>query len=52
MGWPLALAWDLGHATQMVVAVLVGIGFGFVLERAGFGRADNLAAIFTAATFA
>jgi hypothetical protein len=31
---------------QMELAVLVGIGFGFVLERAGFGRADNLASIF------
>jgi uncharacterized membrane protein YedE/YeeE len=29
-----------------VVAVLIGIAFGFVLERAGFGRADKLAAQF------
>jgi hypothetical protein len=30
----------------MVVAIIVGAGFGFVLERAGFGRADVLASIF------
>ncbi len=30
----------------LVVAVAIGFGFGFVLERAGFGRADKLAAQF------
>lgn len=30
----------------LVVAVLLGFGFGFVLERAGFGQAPNLAAQF------
>ena len=30
----------------LVVAVLLGFAFGFVLERAGFGRADKLAAQF------
>jgi len=30
----------------MAIAVAVGLGFGFVLERAGFGRADNLTSIF------
>jgi Sulphur transport len=30
----------------LVVAVVVGFGFGFVLERAGFGRATKLAAQF------
>lgn len=36
------------HARELglVFAVLVGIAFGFVLERAGFGRADKLAAQF------
>ena len=43
---PLVLSTDMGHGAQMVVALLVGGGFGFVLERAGFGRADNLASIF------
>jgi hypothetical protein len=43
---PLVLSTNMGHGAQMVIAVLVGVGFGFVLERAGFGRADNLASIF------
>lgn len=30
----------------LIVAVLIGMAFGFVLERAGFGRADKLAAQF------
>ena len=30
----------------MIVALLIGFGFGFVLERAGFGRANKLAAQF------
>ena len=30
----------------LVVAVFIGLAFGFVLERAGFGRADKLAAQF------
>ena len=36
------------HARELglVVAVLIGFGFGFVLERAGFGRANKLAAQF------
>ncbi|MFW5741250.1 MAG: DUF6691 family protein [Myxococcota bacterium] len=43
---PLVLSLEMNHATQMIVAVLIGLGFGFVLERAGFGRADNLTSIF------
>lgn len=43
---PLASTLQWTHGMQMEMAVLVGIGFGFVLERAGFGRADNLASIF------
>jgi uncharacterized membrane protein YedE/YeeE len=35
---------DLGAG--LVVALLIGFGFGFVLERAGFGRATKLAAQF------
>jgi uncharacterized membrane protein YedE/YeeE len=34
------------HQGGLLVAVLIGIAFGFVLERAGFGRADKLAAQF------
>ncbi|NOZ02674.1 MAG: YeeE/YedE family protein, partial [Deltaproteobacteria bacterium] len=36
----------LGYETGLVVYTLVGVGFGFVLERAGFGQAPNLAAQF------
>jgi len=46
MDGPLSVVLDLGHGAEMVVALLVGAGFGLTLERAGFGRADNLAAIF------
>ena len=45
---PLPL-WSLsGEARELglVVGVLIGFGFGFVLERAGFGRAPKLAAQF------
>ena len=42
MTFPLFPAHQLG----LVVAVLIGFGFGFVLERAGFGRAQKLAAQF------
>jgi hypothetical protein len=34
------------HQPGLVVAVLIGFAFGFVLERAGFGRAPKLAAQF------
>jgi uncharacterized membrane protein YedE/YeeE len=34
------------HQLGLVLAVLIGFGFGFVLERAGFGRANKLAAQF------
>jgi uncharacterized membrane protein YedE/YeeE len=46
MEWPLVLGTQMSHAAEMVVALWVGVGFGFVLERAGFGRADNMASIF------
>jgi uncharacterized protein len=46
MEGPLSVVLKLGHAAEMIAAVGIGLGFGFVLERAGFGRADNLAAIF------
>jgi len=37
---------DVARQEGLIVAVLIGISFGFVLERAGFGRADKLAAQF------
>ncbi len=35
-----------GHGTGLLLGTLVGFAFGFVLERAGFGNAKNLAAQF------
>lgn len=46
MNGPLSTTLGFSHTTEMVIAVLVGIGFGFVLERAGFGRSDVMAKIF------
>lgn len=46
MQGPLSSVLELSHPLEMTLSVLVGIGFGFALERGGFGRADNLAAQF------
>lgn len=46
MNLPLHGFGAFGHATGLVLGVLLGMAFGFVLERAGFGRAANLAAQF------
>jgi hypothetical protein len=46
MNGPLLTAYALSDSTDLMFAMLVGFGFGFVLERAGFGRADRLTAIF------
>jgi rhodanese-related sulfurtransferase len=40
------LVGHFGPSTGLLIGTLMGIGFGFVLERAGFGRARNLAAQF------
>jgi rhodanese-related sulfurtransferase len=46
MTFPLFPHGLFGSATGLLLGTLIGIGFGFVLERAGFGRARNLAAQF------
>jgi uncharacterized membrane protein YedE/YeeE len=46
MSFPLYPLDAFGYEAGLVVAVLIGFGFGFVLERAGFGRAPVLAAQF------
>jgi hypothetical protein len=46
MEGPLVVAMNLGNGAEMTAATLTGVAFGFVLERGGFGRADNMAAIF------
>jgi len=38
--------YNFGHVAGIVVTLVIGFGFGFVLERAGFGNARNLAAQF------
>jgi len=43
---PLSQMDFFGEITGFVFAFLIGIGFGFVLERAGFGSAKKLAAQF------
>jgi hypothetical protein len=42
----MVLSGRFDHTAEMVVAVIIGIGFGFSLERAGFGHAKNLTSIF------
>jgi len=43
---PLYQTGAFGYSMGMFLAVLLGIGFGFTLERAGFGRAKTLVAQF------
>lgn len=43
---PLYQTGAFGYAEAMVIATLLGVAFGFVLERSGFGRADVLVAQF------
>lgn len=52
MRFPLDIYGDISHWTALVVAFLVGIGFGFFLERAGFGSARKLTAQFYLRDFA
>jgi hypothetical protein len=42
MTFPIESLSDERRALGMVLAVVIGIAFGFVLERAGFGRAEKL----------
>jgi len=44
--FPLALSTLLGHWGQYIVHLLLGFGFGFVLESAGFGNSLKLAGQF------
>lgn len=46
MSGPLTTVLDLSHPLEMILSVIVGMGFGFALERGGFGRADTLVAQF------
>ena len=46
MNMPFYMHDAFSYPTAMALATVIGIGFGFVLERAGFGRATTLAAQF------
>jgi hypothetical protein len=46
MDGPISVVLKLSHPLEMTISVLVGMGFGFVLERAGFGTARNLTSVF------
>ena len=46
MTGPLFLQGTFGYETSLVVALIIGFFFGFVLERAGFGDSRNLTNIF------
>jgi len=43
---PLSSTLELGIAAELGIALLLGLGFGFCLERAGFGSARKLTAVF------
>ena len=43
---PLANNFEFSAVTNLAIAVLLGFGFGFCLERAGFGSARKLTAVF------
>lgn len=44
--FPLASHVEWSVATDLAIAVILGIGFGFSLERAGFGSARKLTSVF------
>ena len=46
MTGPLYMYGVFSYATSLVVAVIIGFFFGFVLERAGFGDARNITNLF------
>jgi hypothetical protein len=43
---PLSATLEFGIAAELGIALLLGLGFGFCLERAGFGSARKLTAVF------
>lgn len=46
MTFPFESLTTYSREAGLVIAVAIGLAFGFILERAGFGRADKLAAQF------
>ena len=43
---PLSSAVEMSLGAELAIALLLGVGFGFCLERAGFGSARKLTAVF------
>jgi hypothetical protein len=43
---PLTSSVEMGTAVELAIALVLGFGFGFCLERAGFGSARKLTAVF------
>src|SRR5512138_3130689 len=43
---PLSSSIEFSVGADLAIAVLLGVGFGFALERAGFGSARRLTAVF------
>ena len=46
MNFPLSAFHDFGLDGSLLISLLIGIGFGFMLERGGFGSSKVLAGIF------
>jgi hypothetical protein len=46
MTFPLSSTIEFSQASSLAIALLLGVGFGFCLERAGFGSARKLTAVF------
>jgi len=46
MTFPLSAAIEFSLAAELAIALVLGLGFGFALERAGFGSARKLTAVF------
>ena len=44
--FPLSSTLELSQAVSLGLALVLGIGFGFFLEKAGFGSARKLVAVF------
>jgi len=44
--FPLSSTMELGPVATAIIAITLGLGFGFFLERAGFGSAKKLVAVF------
>lgn len=49
---PLLKAGLFGHGMEMILAVVIGVFFGYSLQRSGFGTARKLTAIFYGRDFA